>query len=122
MVDVTAAVEIVDESPAFAAACVGAASIVAWELLQATGVAPGQLDLLITSQYPLAFPASLARALAIPEDRLPEVARELVGSRTTGLIASLEAAFVSGRMSRAHNVLFVACGAGLTVASALYRP
>ena len=110
------------EAPGFATACVEAASLVAYELLQSAGVLPAQVDLLITSQYPAAFPAHLARALAIPEDRLPEIPRELIGAHTAGPIAALEAAMGSGAMSRARNVLVVACGAGLTVSSALYRP
>jgi 3-oxoacyl-[acyl-carrier-protein] synthase-3 len=110
------------EAPGFGTACVEAASLVAYELLQSAGILPAQVDLLITSQYPAAFPAHLARALGIPEDRLPEIPRELVGAHTAGPIAALEAAFASGQMSTARNVLLVACGAGLTVSTALYRP
>ncbi len=109
------------EAPAFAAACVETGAAVARELLHTAEVRVGEVELVIASQYPKTFAVDVARAVGIAADRVPAVPPELVGSHTAGPIAALEAAFVSRRLARARNVLFVTCGAGLTVGAALYR-
>ena len=108
------------EAPAFATTCVTRGAEVARELLEECGLAVDQIDLLIASQYPVTFPAELALALGIHDDRVPAVARELAGAHTAGPIAALEAAIASRRFARARHVLFVTCGAGLTIGAAVY--
>ena len=109
------------EAPSFAACCVEAAAAVTHELLCTADVRARDIDLVIASQYPTSFSSEITRALGIAADRLPEVGSELAGAHTAGPIASLESAFVSRRLSRSRNVLFVTCGAGLTIGAALYR-
>ncbi|HTR55100.1 MAG TPA: 3-oxoacyl-[acyl-carrier-protein] synthase III C-terminal domain-containing protein [Kofleriaceae bacterium] len=109
------------EAPAFAATCIEAGTLVARELLAATETPAGSIDLLIASQYPPTFARELGRALGIADDRVPRVAPELARTHTAGPIAALEAAIASHRFAVARRVLFVTCGAGLTIGAALFR-
>ena len=109
------------EAPAFADCCSARGIEVASELLGQVEVPPAAIDLVIASQYPRGFAKNVAYGLGIPEDHVPEVAAELARSHTASPIAVLEAAITSRRFARARNVLFVTCGAGLTIATALYR-
>jgi 3-oxoacyl-[acyl-carrier-protein] synthase-3 len=104
------------EAPAFAQCCVARGLEVANELLE--DIVP---DLVIASQYPRDFATHVARGLGIPAVHVPHVAPDLTRAHTAGPIAALEAAISSQRFTRARNVLFVTCGAGLTIAAALYR-
>jgi 3-oxoacyl-[acyl-carrier-protein] synthase III len=90
-------------------------------MLADAGLRADQVDLLIASQYPIGFPCQVARALGIPQDRVPEVKPELVGSHTAGPIGALEAALASRRLPRARHALFVTAGAGTTIGVAWYR-
>lgn len=109
------------EAPGFASACIEDAVDVARELLADAALAPAQIDLLIASQYPRMFPELLARSLGLAPACVPEVDDHLRDTHTAGPIAALEAAIASGRFARAHHVLFVTAGAGVTIAAALYR-
>ncbi|MGE5185426.1 MAG: 3-oxoacyl-[acyl-carrier-protein] synthase III C-terminal domain-containing protein [Acidobacteriota bacterium] len=109
------------EAPEFATRCVEDAAVVTRALLEEVDVPVARVDLLIASQYPRAFAAQLARALDIAPDRVPRVATTLEATHTAGPIAALEAAIESGAFRRAHHVLFVTAGSGLSVSAALYR-
>ncbi|HSD88933.1 MAG TPA: 3-oxoacyl-[acyl-carrier-protein] synthase III C-terminal domain-containing protein [Kofleriaceae bacterium] len=97
------------------------AAEVVTELLASASLQPAEIDLVIASQYPHGFGPDLALHLGIPVDRIPLVDRHLARAHTAGPIAALEAAIQSGQFGAAKHTLFVAAGAGLTVAAALYR-
>ncbi|HUJ61177.1 MAG TPA: 3-oxoacyl-[acyl-carrier-protein] synthase III C-terminal domain-containing protein [Kofleriaceae bacterium] len=109
------------EAPDFRAACVARGAELVRELLDGAGLAAGEIELLIASQYPATFAQEIARALGIAPDAVPAVAPELACSHSAGPIAALDAAFASGRFTSAARTLFVTCGAGLTIAAALYH-
>lgn len=109
------------EAPGFAACCVERASEVAQDLLASAGLAVGDIDLVIASQYPRGFARQVTRRLGIPVDRVPGVASELAAAHTAGPIAALEAAIESKQFAHARHTLFVTAGAGITIGAALYR-
>lgn len=110
----------VHEEPAFASRCVAHAIDVAATFLDEAGLRAVDVDVLIASQYPRRFGDEVARALGIPEDRVPQVPREMTAAHTAGPIASLEAAIASGRFAQARHALFVTAGAGITIGVAHY--
>lgn len=111
----------VSEDPAFTDACVDCASRTVSELLDATRLRAGDVDVLVTSQHPGGLAERLARACGVPVDRVPVLPDEMQRVHTAGVIASLESAVESGAFARARRVVFVAVGAGITVGVALYR-
>jgi 3-oxoacyl-[acyl-carrier-protein] synthase-3 len=111
----------VREDPRFAPRCLELATEVAADFLQRHHLAPGDVDLLITSQYPRRVSEELGSRLGIEAARVPRVRPELSYAHTAGPIAALEVAFESGQLARAHDTLFVTVGAGITVGVALYR-
>ena len=108
------------EAPAFASRCTELATDVASSFLARHGLAPADVDLLITSQYPRMVARELAARLGIPGSRVPRVPPALERAHTAGPIAALEAAFQSDQLARARHTLFVAVGAGITIGVALY--
>lgn len=110
----------VREKPEFAQRATELAAEVASELLTRQGLAPSDIDLLITSQYPRALATELGYRLRISWTRVPRVSPELAHAHTAGPLAALEAAFTSGQFARARRTLFVTVGAGLAVGVALY--
>jgi 3-oxoacyl-[acyl-carrier-protein] synthase-3 len=111
----------VREDPRFAAVCVERATDVTRGFLERMSLGAGDVDVLVASAYPPGFAVDVARAVGIAADRVPQLPSELASAHTAGPIAALAAAKDSGRFARARNVLFVAAGAGVTVAVALYR-
>jgi 3-oxoacyl-[acyl-carrier-protein] synthase-3 len=110
----------VREAPELVAACVEHAVEVAGELLAQCGLRASEIDLVIGSQYPRGFADQVARRLAIPDGRVPDVQSGLESAHTAGPIAALEAAIESGLFAHATHTLFVTAGAGITIAAALY--
>jgi 3-oxoacyl-[acyl-carrier-protein] synthase-3 len=109
------------EAPAFAIHCVDHAADVATEVLASAGLLPGDIDLVIASQYPRTFAIDVVRRLGISEQSLPRVRGALLATHTAGPIAALEAAIGTGKLARARHVLFVTAGAGITIGVALYH-
>lgn len=110
----------VHQDATFAARCVEAAVEVGASFLASEGLRAEDIDLLVTSQYPPAFPLGVSRGLGIADDRLARV-NPGAPAHTAGPLAGLEAAMTSGHFRGARNVLFVTGGAGISVAVALYR-
>ena len=109
------------EAPELAETCVDLAAAVATELLRDAHLRAEDVDLLVTSQYPLRFPERVARRLGVALTHLPQVAGELGTLHTAGPIAALEAAIEHGRLASARTTLFVTAGAGITIGAALYQ-
>jgi len=105
----------------FAPSAVACATVSARRFLAARGLDPGDVDLLVASAYPRTFAAALAGNLGLAPDSVAAPNEEFAGAHTAGVIASLDAAVRSGRLFAAKNALLVAAGAGITVATALYR-
>jgi 3-oxoacyl-[acyl-carrier-protein] synthase-3 len=110
----------VHEDQSFARTCTALATAVVTAFLERVGLRPGDIDLLIASQFPQGFSLGVAQRVGIPADRIPTVARELASAHTAGPIAALDAAFASGKFAGARHTLFVTVGAGITVGVALY--
>lgn len=79
------------------------------------------IDLLICSQHPVGLPAALAARTGIPNERVPDATSQGAGIHTAAIPLALEQAVATGRWAAARNVLFVAVGAGISVALALYH-
>jgi 3-oxoacyl-[acyl-carrier-protein] synthase-3 len=105
----------------YAARAVDCAETVLGRFLDTRRLVPGDVDLLVASTFPRTFAADIARRLGLPAGCVALPDEPFEGAHTAGVIASLEPAFRSGRLSRARHVLFVTVGAGITVATALYR-
>jgi 3-oxoacyl-[acyl-carrier-protein] synthase-3 len=106
----------------FAALSLACAASSVRRCLTSRGILPEGIDLLVASTFPRDFPASLAKELGLsPGSVVAAEDGQGVVAHTAGIIASLDAAMQSGRFPRAKNVLFVTVGAGITVATALYR-
>lgn len=112
---------VVDEAPSFASQAISCAAEVTKAFLAREKLTGEDIDLFLTSQYPLSFAKETARSIGIPLDRIPIVAPELTRAHTAGPIAALESAFESGLFARARRTLFVTAGAGITVGVALYE-
>ena len=107
-----------DDYGARALDCAGAA---ARRFMAAQGLVPRDIDLLVGSAHPQNFLADLARQLEVPASRIAVPDDRFASAHTAGVVASLDAAARSGQLFTARNVLFVTVGAGITVATALYR-
>jgi 3-oxoacyl-[acyl-carrier-protein] synthase III len=110
----------ITEAPGFATQCVERGVEAASAFLEKVGVRPGQVDLLVASQYPVHFAHDVARLLGIGAEKVPRVEQALEGAHTAGPFAALEAAVRSGLFERSRKALFLTAGAGLTIATALY--
>jgi len=111
----------VHEDPRFGACCVECAAEVAATFLSDVNVRPTDVDLLVASQYPSRFASDLARKVGVEERRIAHAAPACSRAHTAGPLAALEAARASGQFDVAHTILFVTAGAGISVATALYR-
>lgn len=109
------------ESEDFAVRALDCAEELLQHFFDTNGLRPEDVDLLIASAYPPTFAMDLGRAIGLPENRIAIPDDDLRGAHTAGVIAALESSIRSGRFAAARNVLFVAVGAGMTVAAALYR-
>ncbi len=112
---------VVREDPAFADRAIACAVETTGAFLADLGLRGADVDLLVASQYPPRLADEVARAMAIPRERVAPGPGELGPAHTAGPIASLEAAIDSGAFALARNVLFVTAGAGITITVALYR-
>jgi len=112
---------VINVQPGYQARLADCAEEAAHRFLRRLGMSIGDIDLLVPAPSPPGFPDDLRMRLGVPGDRVAYVAEDLAGAYTTGLIAALQAATRSGRLSEAGNTLMVAAGAGITVALAVYR-
>jgi 3-oxoacyl-[acyl-carrier-protein] synthase III len=111
----------VQERRSYASECLGCAQVAIEKYAANHGLVVQDLDLVMASGPSADFPEALADRLAIPTGRFAQPTNELRGAHTAGPIAALEAARRSGQLEAAQNVLWVAAGAGITVALARYR-
>ncbi len=109
----------IHEGPGFADQVAEAAVVPALELLTDHHLCADDINLLVCSPAGPAFAKRIAVELGLPDDRVVTTGTDL---HTVAFIASLQAARQQGRLSQAHNVLFVCGASGLTAGAALYRP
>jgi len=112
----------IEQREGYVEACVDSAASATGDFLASVDLRPHEIDLLVASPGPGEFPEELARRLEVPGERLARVDEPFARAHSAGLVAALDAAIRSGRMGEARNVLLVGVGAGITVATALYRP
>lgn len=105
----------------FAARAVDCAEVVLRRFLDTQRLTPDDVDLFVASTFPRTFAADVGRRLSIPAERIARPDEGFEGVHTAGVIAALEPAFRSGKLLHARHVLFASVGAGITVATALYR-
>jgi 3-oxoacyl-[acyl-carrier-protein] synthase-3 len=105
----------------YAARALECAEGVLRRFIAAQGLLPSDIDLLVGSAYPRTFAADLARRIDLPPSSVATPDDRFAGAHTAGVIASLESAAQSGQLFSGKNVLLVTVGAGITVATALYR-
>jgi len=108
------------ERPAFRDRAVDCAYDVTHAFLDASGVSPRDVDLLVAAPEPR-FADPLATRLGIDENRVLHLGEQLGRAHTAAPVAAIDVARRQGRWQDAHTVLVVAAGSGITVATALYR-
>ena len=111
----------IDENPGYHARLVDCAEEVTRRFLRRVGLGLSDIDLLVPAPSSADFLDSLTVRLGVPGDRVAYVPEDLEDAYTTAPIAALQAAIKSGRLGEARNTLLLAAGAGITVATALYR-
>ncbi len=105
---------------AYAERCAESAALAAARFLEARGLAPEDLDVVVAPELPPGLPQRLAELLGISEKQLASDP-DSAGTCSAAPGLALEAAFASGRMAAARRALLVAAGAGITVSLALYE-
>jgi 3-oxoacyl-[acyl-carrier-protein] synthase III len=109
------------EQPGYASQCLECTQVAVEKYAADHGLTIRELDLVATSGPSVEFPDALAERLGIPPDGVVGPTRGSRHAHTAGPIAALVAARRDGRLETARTVLWVAVGAGITVALALYR-
>ena len=112
---------VITVQPGYQARLVDCAEEAARGFLRRLGLGVADIDLLVPAPSTADFLDPLQARLGIPGDRVAYTPEDLEGTHTTGLIAAVQAASKSGRLSEARNTLLLAAGAGITVALAMYR-
>lgn len=107
-------VQIAGDYPARALDC---AVATAREFLAGHGTDPREVGALVAGASTAGFADALAARLGIPESRVASIPDELGRAHTAGLAAALQAV----SLTDVGTALLVSVGAGLTVATALYR-
>jgi 3-oxoacyl-[acyl-carrier-protein] synthase-3 len=111
----------VRERPEYASQCLDCAQVAIEKYTANHGFTVGELDLLVASGPYDDFPQALADRLGLPPGRVARPTGGLRGAHTAGPIAALEAARRNGQLQAARTALWIAVGAGITVALAVYR-
>jgi 3-oxoacyl-[acyl-carrier-protein] synthase-3 len=109
------------EQPGYASQCLECTQVAVEKYVADHGLTIRELDLVATSGPSVEFPEALAERLGIPPDLVVGPTSGSRRAHTAGPIAALEAARGTGRLDTARTALWVAAGAGITVALALYR-
>jgi 3-oxoacyl-[acyl-carrier-protein] synthase III len=109
---------LIREQDGFAAECADLATRAVLEYLDREEIA--DLDLVLTSEYPVEFGARLQESLSLTPDQLVSVPSPSHPHHTAGLAISLHQSIRSGQFATANRILFVAVGAGPSVVLALY--
>jgi len=107
------------EDPRYRDECVRCAAIAVRRFLARMAFDPGEIDLVIPAQSPRDFPPAFATHTGFGS-RVVDARAEFGSAYTAGIPGAVHAAMRSGAWSRARSVLFVAVGAGIGVAAALY--
>ena len=111
----------VREDPEYGAQCVDCAELATEKYVADLGMDIRDVDLVLASGPFAGFPEDLAIRIGIPASRVAGPKGRLRRAHTAGPIAAVEAARRSGQFDAARTTLWVAAGAGITVALALYR-
>ena len=111
---------VVRSSGDYAEACVEAAAAAVAAFLDEAGLTPEDIDVVVPSQSPPRFVAGLRAATAMG-DRVVDVTAEVGDVHTAGVGLAFERARRDGLLRPGAHVLFVAVGAGISTALALYR-
>lgn len=104
----------------YADACVAAAAGALTSFLGEAGLEAGDVDVVVPSQSPPGFVAGLRRASGMG-DKVVDVSGEVGDVHTAGVGVALERARRQGLLRPGRHVVFVAAGAGISTALALYR-
>jgi 3-oxoacyl-[acyl-carrier-protein] synthase-3 len=111
----------VREEPAFAAQCLDCAQLATEKYVADLGLTLADVDLVLASGPSSGFAEELAVRIGIPTSRVAAAKGRWRRAHTAGPIAALAAARQSGQLDASRTTLWVAAGAGITVALARYR-
>ncbi|MDD5169423.1 MAG: 3-oxoacyl-[acyl-carrier-protein] synthase III C-terminal domain-containing protein, partial [Syntrophales bacterium] len=81
---------------------------------------PGDIDLLLPSQSPRGFVPELKQRTGLG-NKIVDVTERYGNVHTAGVGMALHQAVADGRFEKSGNIVFLAIGAGITTALALYR-
>jgi 3-oxoacyl-[acyl-carrier-protein] synthase-3 len=111
----------VREEPEYAAQCLDCAQLATEKYVADLGMDFRDVELLLASGPSGGFAGELADRIGIPADRVATPEGRLRRAHTAGPIAAVAAARRSGQLDAARSTLWVAAGAGITVALARYQ-
>lgn len=107
----------VEIAESYAARALDCAEATAHELAAANALDLGEVDLLVATASVPGFADAMAKRLGVSAERVASPPDGLAGAHTAAPAVALE----SGRLEAGSTALFVSVGAGITVATALYR-
>ena len=111
----------VKEAPGYLARCVECTEASLEKFLKLQHLSLQEIDLIITSQYPVEFPDVLEQHLQLPGDHVARVSESFAGAFTAAPLIGIDSALRSGRFQKAHRILFITVTAGISVGLALYE-
>lgn len=109
------------EAPEFGARALECAADAVVRFLDKQGRDPAEVDLVVGWPSPDALAAALRERLGFTAGQAPGLAGPQPRAYTAGIALALETATTTPRYASARLVLLIAVGAGITVATALYR-
>ncbi len=110
---------VIEREQAYLEACVACATQSIDQFLKNVGLTRADIDLIIPSQTPDQFAASIGKQPGF-EGKVEKV-ENIKELHTAGPVFALEQAMNADVFSRAKNILFVTVGAGISTALALYQ-
>ena len=108
------------EDPRFVDECVGSTVRVLGKFLPRHDLELRDIDLVLPSQFPAAFPVAFRERAGLANEKVVDVTDSFGAAYTAGMAAAFAAALAKGRVSPGSRLLFLAAGPGITVAVALY--
>lgn len=109
------------EDEGYLAECAKQAEAALGRFLGRVDIDRRNVDLVLASQLPLGFPRALAERTEIDPRHVVDASDRFGPVHTAGVAAALQVAMQRGSWQSARTVLFVAVGAGIGVALALYH-
>jgi len=110
------------ERPGYLGACTGSAVSSIGSFLRKHRLEMDDIDMIVPSQSPVGFPASLRKALAIDEGKVVDVTGTYGNVHTAGSIAAFGSLMEKRAIKEGMRILLLNVGSGIKVGLGLYLP